>query len=228
MRTYDLTGQSFGRLKVIGRNGKTKKGGTLWHCVCECGNECDVEGYRLKNGHTRSCGCLQFETLYKYGERHGDATGQLSELYNRWRAMKRRCYCSSSTNYKYYGGRGIEVCSEWKTSYLNFKQWALENGFEENKGLTLDRIDFNGNYYPENCRWITLGEQQRNKRNNLTVLFRGKVMTAIELSETLGIGYDTIKWRIKRGWSGEKLAKPVRSHKPYPTGRKITSFMAGI
>ena len=129
--------------------------------------------------------------------------------------MKRRCYCSSSTNYKYYGGRGIEVCSEWKNSYSNFKQWALENGFEENKGLTLDRIDFNGNYCPENCRWITFKEQQRNKRNNLTVLFLGKVMTASELSKTLGIGYATIKWRIKQGWSGEKLAQPVRNHKPY-------------
>lgn len=212
-KALELTGKRFGRLLVLGQSGRTKKGDMLWDCLCDCGNHANVEGYRLKNGHTQSCGCFRRDQTIKALTKHGDCKrGKKDPLHSRWMAMRTRCYCKKFIEYDLYGGRGIKVCEEWRESYVAFKEWALGNGFDP--ALSLDRIDTNGNYSPENCRWITRKEQNNNKRNNHRVLFRGQKLSISQIADATGLPYATIKCRIQRGWLGEKLAQPVRSHKP--------------
>lgn len=153
----DLTGQRFGSLTVIERD--FTKSTTAWKCQCDCGNECVVFSANLTRGHTKSCGCLRL----KHGQYY-------QKIYWVWSSMKKRCYNSNHPTFKNYGARGIKVCDEWKNSFQSFYEWAIKNGYES--GLkqgecTLDRIDVNGNYEPSNCRWVSMKEQQNNKRNNV-------------------------------------------------------------
>ncbi len=123
-------------------------------------------------------------------------------LYQIWADMKRRCYTKYRENYKYYGARGIEVCDEWKNNFESFKEWALANGYKEH--LTIDRIDVNGNYEAQNCRWCTVAEQNNNKRTNKVLEFEGERHTISEWSRITGIDKSTINKRVfKRGWSVE-------------------------
>ena len=168
----DLTGQRFGRLSVIERaeNGTDYRGTpvTRWRCQCDCGREVITLARSLASGETTSCGCAGKEhreaAAKAANTKHGGTHHRGNEaLYNTWLRMKDRCRNPNACNWKYYGGRGIAVCSEWQTDYSAFRVWALSHGYE--KGLSIDRIDPDGNYCPENCRWITMAEQQRNKRN---------------------------------------------------------------
>lgn len=165
----DLTGQRFNRLTVRGYYGKSKHGCSLWLCDCDCGGVNIVRTAELRNGHTKSCGCLFIETSIDKlpkdvgGEknpnyRHGDAS---SRLYHVWCDIKGRCYNPNRDNYERYGEKGIEMCTEWKDSYESFKEWAIEHGFDESstgKEMSIDRIDPTKGYFPENCQWITLKE----------------------------------------------------------------------
>lgn len=154
----DLTGRTFGRLTVLGPHGKIGRR-FWWECRCTCGVTKSICGDNLKSGRTNSCGCLRKEgNQWSHGRSH-------TSLYNSLRAMKERCRLKSHPGYKNYGGRGITVCEEWcqpKSGAVNFINWALANGYSE--GLTIDRIDVNGNYEPSNCRWVTMKEQSQNKR----------------------------------------------------------------
>ena len=125
-----------------------------------------------------------------------------SHLYQTWWNMKTRCYNKKHGNYKNYGVRGITICDEWKNSFDNFSNWAMNNGYREN--LTIDRIDSNGNYEPSNCRWVTIQEQENNRTNNHKLSFNGEIHTISEWSRKLHIAHSTLKVRLNRGWSIER------------------------
>lgn len=160
MGTYkDLTGQKFGRLTVLKRadNGKNKQ--SYWLCLCDCGNKKIVRRDSLISNKTISCGCLQKENSKKANTKHGFYNTRIYDIYL---GMIARCNNQNRRNYKYYGGRDIQVCKEWLDNFMNFYTWAIKNGYTDN--LTIDRINFNNNYEPSNCRWVSWEVQYKNKR----------------------------------------------------------------
>lgn len=165
MQKRDLTGMQFGFLTVLNLDKVTGEGNRkryYYKCRCKCGKEKLVRYDALLRGDTKSCGCWVSEnpTYYKHGFSR-------TRLYRVFRDMKTRCYNKNSPDYKSYGAKGVKICDEWLNNYLSFKKWAEENGYDENapKGqCTIDRINVEGIYEPSNCRWITISEQNRNKR----------------------------------------------------------------
>ena len=161
----DLTGKKFGRLMALEPTEKRKHGCIIWICLCDCGNLIEVRSDELKFKHKKSCGCLRGERARKRGKesinyKHGDSIVKTrKKLYRIWQAIKTRCLNPNHITYYYYGNRNIKICNEWKNDYLAFKTWALSHGYIE--GLTIDRINNNGNYEPNNCRWITKSENTR-------------------------------------------------------------------
>lgn len=154
MRGKDLIGQIFGKLTVLSQIRKENSMHFYWNCRCECGNNIVVRSSHLRSGNTKSCGCIKKEYLKanKLGEKHG---AYLSKLYAVWEAMRQRCKNPTAQAYKNYGGRGISVCNEWN-DFQKFEAWALSHGYKE--GLSIDRIDNDGDYCPENCQWLTRAE----------------------------------------------------------------------
>lgn len=181
MKIVDLTGQKFGRLTVLRRVG-TKNQSSLWLCRCECGNLKEVTLSHLRAGSIRSCGCLfrevhaqQLATANKTRAIHDEYQ---SKLHNVWGSMVQRCTNPKSAAYHLYGGRGIQVCNEWR-EYTAFRDWMVAHGYTD--GLTIDRIDVNGNYEPFNCRLVTRKEQQSNRRNNIKINVNGELLTLAQI-----------------------------------------------
>ena len=164
-RGINLKGQKFGRLIVLQYSGTSKSGHRIWMCRCDCGNITEVKSTELRTGGIRSCGCLAKETARKlmanFNYKHGDWHSRLHRI---WIAMKGRCFNPNQQNYKYYGGRGITVCPEWRSSYLKFKKWALANGYADH--LTIDRIDNDDDYSPQNCQWLSRAENSKKQYQN--------------------------------------------------------------
>lgn len=159
MAVIDLTNKRFGSVVVIGRVGSSTK----WECKCDCGNCFITEGANLRRGRTQSCGCMKSE-IAKRTAKEKFTTHRLSRtrIYRTWANMKQRCNNEHNSIYAYYGGRGIKVCKEWENNFLAFYDWAIKNGYDDT--LTIDRIDNDKGYCPENCRWVTMATQSRNKR----------------------------------------------------------------
>lgn len=211
----NLVGKKFGRLTVIERSDSKvlPSGGkvTMWLCRCECGNTKSVPAYNLKIGKTKSCGCLSAELSKKRAITHGATSNRKKErIYDIWRAMKERCYNPKNISYKNYGGRGICVCGEWLNDYSAFKSWALSSGYADD--LSIDRIDYQKDYSPENCRWASRKQQNNNTRHNTTIFAFGRSKTLSQWSEKTGLSADVISARIKKlGWPPEDaLSKPIR------------------
>jgi hypothetical protein len=187
LRGIDITGQKFGKLTAIKRTKKSDKTGNIyWYCECECGGNIITQGRNLRKGLVSSCGCVQKENARKMNFKHGMSRGRIYEILC---AMKSRCYCKNDENYKRYGERGIEICDEWRNEngFKNFYEWSIANGYQNN--LTIDRIDVDGNYCPENCRWVTQKQQMQNTRRNRYINYEGKIYSISELSEKLNLTY---------------------------------------
>ena len=255
MISQDLIGKRFGKLTVVDFVRHPSKNKNFWMCKCDCGNTTYLDAYRLKSGHTKSCGCLNnptdligmrfgnfvvIEKLSGSGNQkkwkckcdcgneracyqtnlirgtstscgclrsyyakqsrncHGEST---SILYKKWTSMKTRCFNKNNPTYKSYGGRGITICKEW-LDFWTFREWAYEKGYKD--GLSIERIDVNGNYCPENCCWIEVSEQANNKRRSAFIEYGGKRQTASQWAKELGVGKDTITYRVRAGWTPEE------------------------
>lgn len=203
-RFIDLTGNKYGRLTVIDRAENSKDGRARWNCICDCGNATIVAARNLKSGSVKSCGCMS-SRLQPTTKTHGDST---TKLYEKWCSMMNRCNNPNHPHYKDYGGRGIKVCEEWH-NYSNFKKWVLNT--RDNENLTIDRIDVNGDYCPENCRWATAKEQANNRRSNLIYVYNGESHNLNEWCEILGLNYYNVHNRIyKLKWTFEKaISTPI-------------------
>lgn len=216
MKIVDVSGQRFGRLIAIKRNG-TRYGRGAWLCKCDCGNEKTIALQHLKNG-TKSCGCLNKEIASERGRKsnigersrkHGDFG---TKLYGVWAGMKRRCYNPNTKYYADYGGRGISVCDEW-LMYEPFKEWALSAGYEE--GLSIERLNVDGDYTPENCKWIPLSEQNANKRISIRLEYRGRTYSIKELSKLTGLKERTIQARYYKGFPIDEIVSPILKKNQY-------------
>lgn len=202
-KKYSLVGKRFGRLIVLSQFVKNKT--RFAHCKCDCGKEFDTRCYHLKTGKTKSCGCLLEEWRNKNNRIYKKA------LYRIFKSMKDRCFNKSNKRFMNYGGRGISVCGEWSGSYANFEKWALKNGYKN--GMSIERIDVNGNYCPENCKWIEFSEQANNKTNSFKIEYKGEIKTLRDWCKLFNLSYKGVWYRVKNGWGLEKAFS-----KKTPTG----------
>ena len=220
----DLTGKRFGRWLVLEETSERRKGSVMWLCKCDCGTVRAVSASTLKTGKSVSCGCYNKEVITTHGKTH-------SRLYHTWTSMVRRCTDPNSPEADGYINRGIKVCDEWLNSFEAFAEWSLANGFEENakRGeCTLDRIDNNGNYEPDNCRWANVKAQGRNRRNNVVIECNGESHCLSEWAEILGESYRKLCSRYRRGWSpyeilyGRERVVPTETYRNRKTNRLLT------
>lgn len=207
----DLTGQVFGRWTVL-RFAEIRgpQRTAFWLCRCECGTQRMVSTAQLcrRYAASKSCGCLRMDTITKHG--HSDAAKpRRTRTYRTWMGMTRRCRDANCPAFHNYGGRGIKVCQRWRESFVAF----LEDMGECPSNLhSIERIDNDGDYCPENCRWATMAEQRRNSRQNLFLEYRGETLTLTDWARRLGMPKSTLFGRLKMGWSVEAaLTSPVHT-----------------
>ena len=198
MKSIDIIGKKFGRLTVV-EFSHSKGYEKYYSCRCDCGKTKTVLKGNLLNGKTKSCGCYQKEMAIKANL----LPENRRKLHDIFRHMKSRCYDPKNNRYDRYGGRGIKICDEWLNDVESFCDWALLNGYKD--GLTIDRIDVNSDYCPQNCRWVTQQEQSLNTTRNVYISYKGETKTLKEWANELGIKNTTLHNRIKYyGWPIER------------------------
>lgn len=216
-KSRDVTGMVFGRLTALEYAGRSKNRSFLWKCRCECGVETIAMLAKIMSGEKRSCGCLARETSQMQFVTHGHTVGKKSSTYGIWSQMIQRCRNPKDKSFSKYGARGIRICDRW----LRFDNF-LEDMGERPIGMSLDRIDNEGNYEPGNCRWADDKAQARNRRSTIFLEYQGKRVPAAELAERHGIPARRLESRVLRfGWSVERaLSTPAKSRrcKHYDTG----------
>lgn len=199
----DLTGQKFGKLTVVSYAGTDKHQKRRWNCQCECGKPNIVSTTSLRLGKVQSCGCYFAETHTKHGDHR-------ALEYFAWRSMKARCTDAGVRYYEKYGGRGIKVCERW----LDYENFLSDMGRKPTKAHSLDRIDNDGDYTPENCRWATKSEQTRNRSTSVWITFNGKTQLMGDWAAELGISYRVLYQRVRIGWTVERaFTTPVKGLK---------------
>lgn len=192
MKKIDLVGKRFGKLVVI-KPIITENKNRAWECVCDCGNTKVILGCNLTGGKSNSCGCARVDSMKKIMTTHG---GSGTKLYSIFKGMFQRCYNEKNPAYHYYGGKGVKICSEWKDNFSNFREWSLLNGYNETN--TIDRINPNGDYCPENCRWVSMQVQQNNKLNSAFLIIDGEKLTVSEWAEKNKTNKATLYSKIHR------------------------------
>ena len=207
-KVKNIAGNKYGMLTVLKQVGFTKQNvhgsrSALWLCRCDCGNECIRPTNELTRKRNHSCGCLNeknLENMRKKNITHGMTN---TKLYRIYKGMKDRCYNPNCSNYNRYGGRGIEICDEWLNDKTLFFKWALDNGYEE--GLSIERINVNGGYSPDNCCWIEISQQCDNKRQNIMIRINGEIHNATYWAKKYNVSPNRVRRGYKLGWSIEKI-----------------------
>lgn len=209
----DLTGQKFGRLTVLRQApDKIKPSGAhskMWECKCDCGNIKIISRSSLVSGDTVSCGCYHKEHAHDYGKKHGPTN---TKLYTKWSGIVQRCTNPNAIHYDMYGGRGITICDEWRNDFYSFYSWSIENGYKD--GLTIDRIDNNKGYYPENCRWTDLETQANNTRRNHYITYNNETKTLTQWARLLNVNVETLRYRVNHGNMKDFLELTQRGYEP--------------
>lgn len=202
MKLKNHDGERHNYFTVIKRLNEKSGGQYLFLCKCDCGKEFKIRAQLI---HTQmSCGCMARKLASERLKKHGESGTRLYEV---WLGMKSRCNRPKDKFYKSYGGRGIQVCPEWNDNYETFAKWARENGYDDNAEFmkcTIERIDVNKDYEPSNCTFTDIKAQCNNKRNNHRLTYNGETHTLTEWSEITGLRYNTIRHRLKIGWTVEE------------------------
>lgn len=189
----DLTGRRFGRLVVLRNDGRNKWGRSQWLCACDCGVVKTISGNQLQSGNSVSCGCYQRDTAGARWKTHGQSG---SRAYGIWTNMVKRCENVRCAAYRDYGGRGIKVCERWRS----FEYFLADMGHPPD-GMTLERMDRDGDYEPANCKWATRTEQTRNRKSTVTITYKGATKPIAQWAEELSLSYSRLRGRIAAGWS---------------------------
>lgn len=196
----DIAGKRFGRLIAIEHIPNHNRKHAKWRCVCDCGKTTYVCLSSLSSGKTKSCGCLTRDRTIQRNIKHGKVN---SRIYREWKAMRERCYRPGHQYFQYYGGKGIEVCDEWRNNFEAFYDWSMKNGYSDT--LTIDRKDNSKNYSPDNCRWATRQQQANNRTNSLVVAFQGELLPISEIQSRTGESYGQIYRRARKEQTAQRI-----------------------